>query len=38
VFGVLVIILCADCVAELGFGAGERQVPLIVFLRVLGML
>jgi hypothetical protein len=36
-FGVLVVILCSDCVADLSFGAGERQIPLIVFLRVLGM-
>jgi hypothetical protein len=35
--GVLVVILCSDCVADLSFGASERQIPLIVFLRVLRM-
>ena len=35
-FGVLVVILCPDRVADLGFSTGERQAPLIVSLRVLG--
>jgi hypothetical protein len=34
-FGVLVVVLCPDRVADLGFSAGERQIPLIVFSRVL---
>ena len=34
-FGVLIVVLCPDRVADLGFGAGERQIPLIVSLRVL---
>ena len=34
-FGVLVIVLCPDCVAILGFGAGKRQIPLVVSSRVL---
>jgi hypothetical protein len=34
-FGVLVIVLCRDRVADLGFSAGERQVPLVVSSRVL---
>ena len=34
-FGVLVVVLCPDCVADLGFGAGERQIPLVVSSRVL---
>ena len=33
-FGVLVIVLCPDCVAILGFGAGKRQIPLVVSSRV----
>jgi hypothetical protein len=33
--GVLVIVLCRDRVADLGFSAGERQVPLVVSSRVL---
>jgi hypothetical protein len=33
--GVLVIVLCPNRVANLGFGAGERQISLIVSLRVL---
>ena len=37
-FGVLVVILCPDRVADLGFSTGERQTPLIVSLRVLGAL
>ena len=37
-FGVLVVILCPDRVADLGFGTGERQTPFIVSLRVLGAL
>jgi hypothetical protein len=35
--GVLVVIFRSDGVADLSFGAGERQIPLIVFLRALGM-
>ncbi len=35
VLGVLIVILCPDRVADLSFGAGERQIPLIVSLRVL---
>ena len=34
-FGVLIVVLCPDRVADLGFGAGERQIPVIVSLRVL---
>jgi hypothetical protein len=34
-FGVLVIVLCPDCVADLGFSAGERQIPLVVSSGVL---
>jgi hypothetical protein len=34
-FGVLIIVLCPDCVADLGFSAGERQIPLAVSSRVL---
>ena len=30
-FGVLVIVLCSDRVADLRFSAGERQIPFIVF-------
>jgi len=37
-FGVLVVILCPDRVADLGFSTGERQIPLIVSLRVLRAL
>jgi hypothetical protein len=37
-FGVLVVVLCPDHVADLGFSAGERQIPLIVSLRVLRVL
>jgi hypothetical protein len=37
-FGVLVVVLCPDRVADLGFSAGERQIPLIVTLRVLRAL
>jgi hypothetical protein len=37
-FGVLVVILCPDRVAELSFSTGERQIPFIVSLRVLGAL
>ncbi len=33
-FGVLVVIFCGDCVAVLGFSTGERQIPLIVSLRI----
>src|SRR5271154_4372785 len=29
-FGVLVVVLCPDCIADLGFCPGERQVSLIV--------
>jgi hypothetical protein len=35
--GMLVIILGSDRVADLSFGAGECQIPLILFLPVLGM-
>jgi hypothetical protein len=35
--GVLVVILRSNCIADLSFGAGERQIPLILFLRILGM-
>jgi hypothetical protein len=34
-FGVLVVVLCRDRIADLDFGTGERQIPLIVSLRVL---
>ncbi len=34
-FGVLVIVLCPDCVADLRFSTGERQIPLVVSSRVL---
>jgi hypothetical protein len=37
-FGVLVVVLCPDRVADLGFSAGERQVSLIVSLRGLRSL
>jgi hypothetical protein len=37
-FGVLVVVLCPDRVAGLGFSTGERQIPLIVSLRVLRAL
>ena len=37
-FGVLVVILCPDHIADLGFSTGERQIPFIVSLRVLGAL
>ena len=37
-FGVLVVVLCPDRVADLGFITSERQIPLIVFLRVLRAL
>jgi hypothetical protein len=37
-FGVLEVILGADLVADLRFGMGERQVSLIVSLRVLRVL
>ncbi len=33
-FRVLVVIFCGDCVAVLGFSTGERQIPLIVSLRI----
>ena len=33
-FGVLVVVFCGDCVATLGFSSGERQIPLIVSLRI----
>jgi hypothetical protein len=35
--GVLIVILRSDGVADLSFGAGERQIPLIFFLRVVGI-
>ena len=34
-FGVLVIVLCPDGVADLGFGASKRQIPLVISSRVL---
>ena len=34
-FGVLVVVLCPDRVADLRFRTGERQIPLIAFLRIL---
>jgi hypothetical protein len=34
-FGVLVVILCPDRIADESFGTGERQIPLVVSLRVL---
>ena len=34
-FGVLVVVFCRDCVAALGFGAGEHQIPFIVSSRVV---
>lgn len=37
-FGMLVVVLRPDRVADLSFGAGERQVPLIVSLRALKVL
>ena len=37
-FGVLVVVLCPDRVADLGFSAGKRQIPLIVSLRILKAL
>jgi len=37
-FGVLVVILRRDRVADLGFSTGERQIPFIVSLRILGAL
>jgi hypothetical protein len=36
--GVLVVVLCPDRVADYGLGTGERQIPLIVSLRVLRAL
>jgi len=36
--GVLVVVLCPNHVADLGFSAGERQISLIVSLRVLRAL
>jgi hypothetical protein len=37
-FGVLVVILRPDQIAGLGFGLGQRQISLIVSLRVLRAL
>jgi hypothetical protein len=37
-FGVLVVVFCPDGVAALGFSLGERQIPLIVSLRVVRAL
>ena len=34
-FGVLVVVLCPDCIAGLSFSASERQILFIVSLRVL---
>jgi len=36
-FGVLVIIFGADSIADLGLSTGERQIPLILSLRILSM-
>jgi hypothetical protein len=33
--GVLIVILCADCIAVLVFRASERHVPFIVSLRAV---
>jgi hypothetical protein len=35
-FSVLVVVLRRDSVAVLGFRLGQRHIPLIVFLRVVG--
>jgi hypothetical protein len=37
-FGVLVVILCPDRVADLSFSTGKRQITFIISLRVLGAL
>jgi hypothetical protein len=37
-FGVLVVVLCPDRVADQVFNAGERQIPLVISLRVLRVL
>jgi hypothetical protein len=37
-FGVLVVVFCPDGVAALDFSLGERQIPLIVSLRVVKAL
>ena len=34
-FGVLVIVLCPDGVADLGFSARKCEIPLVVSSRVL---
>jgi hypothetical protein len=34
-FGVLVIVLCSDGVADLGFGASKHQIPLVISSGVL---
>jgi hypothetical protein len=36
-FGVLIVVLCPDRVADLGFSTSERQIALIVSLRVLSV-
>jgi hypothetical protein len=35
-FGVLVVVLCPDRVADLGFSTGERQIPVCTenFIRI----
>jgi hypothetical protein len=37
-FGVLVVVLCPDRVADYGFSTGKREISLIVSLRVLRAL
>ena len=37
-FGVLVVVLGRDQIAALGFSLGQRQIPLIVSLRVMRAL
>jgi hypothetical protein len=37
-FGVLVVVLCPDCIAGLGCSLGEPQIPLIASSRVVRAL
>ena len=37
-FGVLIVVFCPDYVAALDLSLGERQIPLIVSLRVVRAL
>jgi hypothetical protein len=37
-FGVLVVVLCRDCIAILCFHPGQRQIPLIALFQVLKAL